>query len=96
MGGGQNHRFDLSDGILVKDNHWQALRAQGVDIAEAVRRLRERTPGMKIEVEVTSAAEAEEALAAGVDILLLDNMSLEETRRVVRWPGGRVDRGVGG
>jgi len=84
MGGGQNHRYNLADGILVKDNHWRAVHAQSEDIAGAVRRLRQRVPqGLRVEVEVTSLAEAEEALAAGTDILLLDNMGLEEMRQAV-------------
>jgi len=89
-GGGQNHRYNLADGILVKDNHWRAVHAQSEDIAGAVRRLRERAPkGLRVEVEVTSLAEAEEALAAGADILLLDNMGPEEMRQVVELARGR-------
>jgi nicotinate-nucleotide pyrophosphorylase (carboxylating) len=91
MGGGQNHRYNLADGILVKDNHWRAVRAQSGNIAEAVRRLRERAPqGLRVEVEVTSPAEAEEALAAGADILLLDNMGREEMRAAVELARGRA------
>jgi nicotinate-nucleotide pyrophosphorylase (carboxylating) len=91
MGGGQNHRYNLADGILVKDNHWRAVRAQSGDIAGAVRRLRERAPqGRRVEVEVTSLAEAEEALAAGADILLLDNMGPEEMRQAVEAARGRA------
>jgi nicotinate-nucleotide pyrophosphorylase (carboxylating) len=90
MGGAQNHRWNLAAGILVKDNHWQAIRAAGGDAAEAVRKLRERAPGMAVEVEVTSPTEAEQALDAGVDALLLDNMGLEEMRRVVETARGRA------
>ncbi len=90
MGGGQNHRWNLATGILVKDNHWRAVETAGGSIESAVRRLRERAPGMAIEVEVTSAEEARQALAAGVDALLLDNMGLEEMRRVVEMAGGRA------
>jgi len=91
MGGGQNHRYNLADGILVKDNHWRAVRAQSGDIAGAVRRLRERAPqGLRVEVEVTSPTEAEEALAAGADILLLDNMGPEEMRQAVEAARGRA------
>jgi nicotinate-nucleotide pyrophosphorylase (carboxylating) len=90
MGGGQNHRWNLATGILVKDNHWQAVRATGSDAAEVVRKLRERAPGMAVEVEVTSPAEAEQALDADVDALLLDNMGLEEMRRVVEMAHGRA------
>jgi nicotinate-nucleotide pyrophosphorylase (carboxylating) len=91
MGGGQNHRYNLADGILVKDNHWRAVRAQSGNIAEAVRRLRERAPqGLRVEVEVTSLTEAKEALAAGADILLLDNMGREEMRAAVELARGRA------
>jgi len=83
MGGGQNHRWNLATGILVKDNHWRAVAAAGGDAASAVRRLHEKAPGMRVEVEVTSVDEAREALDAGVDGLLLDNMGLEEMRQVV-------------
>jgi nicotinate-nucleotide pyrophosphorylase (carboxylating) len=97
MGGGQNHRYNLADGILVKDNHWRAVRAQSGDIAEAVRRLRERAPQwLHVEVEVTSPAEAEEALAAGADILLLDNMGLGEMRQAVELARGRAQTEASG
>jgi len=97
MGGGQNHRYNLADGILVKDNHWQAMRAQGIDIGDAISRLRAKAPqGLRIEVEVTSVEEAKESLAAGVDILLLDNMGLEETRQVVEMARGRALTEVSG
>ena len=91
MGGGQNHRYNLADGILVKDNHWQAMRDQGIDIEGAIRQLRAKAPrGLRIEVEVTSVEEAKESLAAGADILLLDNMGLEEMRQVVETARGRA------
>ncbi len=97
MGGGQNHRYNLADGILVKDNHWRAVRAQSGDIAGAVRRLRERaTQGLRVEVEVTSLAEAEEALAAGADILLLDNMGPAEMRQAVELARGRAQTEASG
>lgn len=90
MGGGQNHRQNLSDGILIKDNHLAALRTQGVGVAEAVRRARERAPrGLKLEVEVTSVELAIEAAAAGADILLLDNMPLPQMREAARKLKGR-------
>jgi nicotinate-nucleotide pyrophosphorylase (carboxylating) len=96
-GGGQNHRYNLADGILVKDNHWRAVRAQSGDIAGAVRRLRERAPqGRRVEVEVTSPAEEEEALAAGADILLLDNMGPEEMRQAVELARGRAQTEASG
>ncbi len=90
MGGGQNHRWNLATGILVKDNHWRAVEAAGGDAAGAVRQLREKAPEMRVEVEVTSVDEARQALDAGVDALLLDNMGLEEMRQVVEMVRGRA------
>ena len=91
VGGGANHRFHLGDGVLIKDNHLAALRARGGSIADAVALARARAPHtVRIEVEVTSFAEAQEALAAGADLILLDNMSLEEMRRTVEWVAGRA------
>lgn len=87
VGGGQNHRFALYDGILIKDNH---IAAAG-GIAAVVKRVRERIPHtLKIEVEVKNAAELEEALAAGADAIMLDNMSLAEMARAVDRTAGRV------
>jgi nicotinate-nucleotide pyrophosphorylase (carboxylating) len=82
-GGGANHRLDLADGVLIKDNHLAALRARGLGVADAVRLAREANPTMRIEIEVTTVGEAREALAAGADELLLDNMPLETMREVV-------------
>jgi nicotinate-nucleotide pyrophosphorylase (carboxylating) len=90
-GGGTNHRLHLADGILIKDNHLAALRARGLGIRDAVRLAREANPGRAVQVEVTGLAEAEEALAAGADSLLLDNMSLEEMRRVVALAKGKAE-----
>ncbi|HXG42891.1 MAG TPA: carboxylating nicotinate-nucleotide diphosphorylase [Dehalococcoidia bacterium] len=90
VGGGTNHRLSLADGVLVKDNHLAALRARGLGIGDAVRLLREANPGMPVQVEVTTFQEAEQALAAGADSLLLDNMPLDEMRRVVALAKGRA------
>jgi len=80
MGGGSNHRFDLGSGVLIKDNH--VAVAGGV--AEAVRRTRGRIPhGLKIEVEVDSLEQLEEALEAGSDIILLDNFSQADVAKAV-------------
>ena len=84
MGGADNHRLDLADGVLVKDNHIAALRSRDLGIADAVRLAREANRGLKIEVEVTDLAEAREAAAAGADELLLDNMTPEGCVAVVR------------
>jgi len=90
-GGGQNHRVHLGDGILIKDNHLAALRARGLDIKAAIDLARKNAPHtLKIEVEVTTVEEAGEAVAAGADIVMLDNMSVEEMRRAVKSMGGQV------
>ncbi|MBF4694528.1 carboxylating nicotinate-nucleotide diphosphorylase [Fusibacter ferrireducens] len=80
-GGGYNHRFNLSDAVMIKDNH---IRAVG-SIQEAVKRAKAGIPHTtKIEVEVESLAELEEALDAGADIIMLDNMSLENMSAAVK------------
>lgn len=87
VGGGGNHRFALYDGILIKDNH---IAAAG-GIGPAVRRVRKRVPHtLKIEVEVKNMDELEEALAAGADAILLDNMGLDEMARAVHRVAGRI------
>ena len=87
VGGGQNHRTNLSDGVLIKDNHLAAVRSEGHGIAEAVRRARAAAPHtVRVEVEVASLDEVDEAIAAGPDIILLDNMApaimAEAVRRI--------------
>ncbi|MBN2099541.1 MAG: carboxylating nicotinate-nucleotide diphosphorylase [Dehalococcoidia bacterium] len=90
-GGGQNHRVHLGDGILIKDNHLAALRARGLGLKAAIDLARKNAPHtLKIEVEVATVEEANEAVAAGADIVMLDNMSVEEMRRAVKSVGGRV------
>ncbi|HEY8491182.1 MAG TPA: carboxylating nicotinate-nucleotide diphosphorylase [Dehalococcoidia bacterium] len=90
-GGGHNHRFNLADGILIKDNHIAAARARGLSLAELVAQTRAAAPHlMRVEVEVTSLDEAREALDAGAEVLLLDNMPPEEMRRVVKLARGRA------
>ena len=87
VGGGRNHRYGLFDGILIKENH---VRAAG-GVGEAVRRAKARAPHyLKVEVEVRDLAELEEALEAGADLILLDNLPLEALREAVRRVGGRV------
>ena len=91
MGGGGNHRLNLADGILIKDNHVAALRSQGLSLGQAVKLAIERAPHtLKVEVEVTNLEELEEALEAGAHIVLLDNMSPDEMRRAVAVAGGRA------
>jgi nicotinate-nucleotide pyrophosphorylase (carboxylating) len=91
MGGGCNHRLHLGDTVLIKDNHIAALKATGLTLWDIVTRARQHVPaGTTIEVEVTSLAEAVEVLKAGVDIIMLDNMGVEEMRRVVEVVAGRT------
>jgi nicotinate-nucleotide pyrophosphorylase (carboxylating) len=91
VGGGANHRFGLSDGVLVKDNHLALLRREGVSLREAVARIRARVPhGVRIQVEVTDPDQVEEVVAAGADALLLDNMDLHSLREAVARCRGRA------
>jgi len=86
-GGGSNHRFGLDDAVLIKDNH---LLIAG-SVTEAVRRVRCRTGHMvKVEVEVDTLGQLEEALALGVDAVLLDNMSPETLARAVGMARGKA------
>jgi nicotinate-nucleotide pyrophosphorylase (carboxylating) len=90
-GGGHNHRFNLADAVLLKDNHLAALRSRGLDLASAIRSIRERIPHtMRVEVEVTSLEQIDDALAGGADVILLDNMSTEAMRTAVRRIAGRA------
>jgi nicotinate-nucleotide pyrophosphorylase (carboxylating) len=87
VGGGANHRFGLFDGVLIKNNHLAAVGS----ITDAVRLAREKTHHLlKIEVEVTSLVELEEALAAGADIIMLDNMDEATMAQAVKFTAGRV------
>ena len=87
IGGGGNHRMALYDGVLIKENH---IAAAG-GIAVAVSRARRHVPHtLKIEIEVRDQAEVAEALAAGADILLLDNMDLAQLRAAVELVAGRA------
>jgi nicotinate-nucleotide pyrophosphorylase (carboxylating) len=91
VGGGENHRMNLGDGILIKDNHLAALRSQGLDIKEIIARARQNAPQrLQIEVEVGSVSEALEAVEAGADIVMLDNMNLEDMRKAVKTIHGRA------
>jgi nicotinate-nucleotide pyrophosphorylase (carboxylating) len=84
MGGGKNHRMNLGDGVLVKDNHLAALRALGMNLKDIVAKAKENTPkGLKVEVEVNTVQEAWDAAEAGADIIMLDNMSPDEMRQIV-------------
>ena len=87
VGGGTNHRFNLADGILIKDNHIVAAGS----ITNAVRAARANAPHtLKIEVEVETFDELNEALDAGADIIMLDNMSCEDMKKAVGIVNGRA------
>lgn len=81
VGGGVNHRMDLSSSVLIKDNH---LRAVG-SVSKAVSLAKQKAPHvMKIEVEVTNLAEAKEAFESGADIVMLDNMTPDQIREIAK------------
>lgn len=87
VGGGSNHRFDLHDLVLIKDNHIQAAGG----ISAAVARVRQAvSPLVRVEVETETLAQVAEALDCGVDVIMLDNMSLELMRQAVAMIDGRV------
>ena len=86
-GGGANHRFNLSDGILIKDNH---IKAAG-GITEAIAKCKAHAPHtLKIEIEVESIAGLVEAIEAGADIIMLDNMSTDAMKEAVSINAGRA------
>ncbi len=90
-GGGFNHRRDLSDAMMIKDNHLAIIRALGISLSEAVTQARESLPHtVKIEIEVDRFDQVSEALAARADIILLDNMSTADLRRAVTMIDGRA------
>ena len=88
VGGGYNHRYNLSDGVLLKDNH---IGAAG-SVAKAVAMAKEYAPFVrKIEIEVENLDMFKEALEAGADIIMLDNMSVEDMREAVRLAAGKAE-----
>ena len=89
MGGGQSHRHHLGDWVLIKDNHLAALGSLGQGLKGAIEWAR-RGSTLKVEVEVGSVDEAEEAMSAGADIVMLDNMALGEIKKVVDLARGRA------
>jgi nicotinate-nucleotide pyrophosphorylase (carboxylating) len=93
VGGGQNHRLRLDDGILIKGNHLRLVGGIRTAVESA---LRQRPVGYHVEVEITSREEMDEAIAAGADGVLLDNMSPAEVRECVQRAGGRVRLEVSG
>jgi nicotinate-nucleotide pyrophosphorylase (carboxylating) len=91
-GGGVNHRAALDDGILIKENH---IRLGG-GVGETVRKMRAAGHEMPIEIETQSLAEVDEALAAGADIILLDNLSIDDMREAVARARGRAKTEISG
>lgn len=87
VGGGANHRFNLTDGVLIKDNHIAACGS----IREAVNRVRAKIPHtIKIEVETDTLLQVDECIACGVDIIMLDNMSCDTITQAVQTIAGRA------
>jgi len=87
VGGGYNHRFNLADGVLIKDNHIQACGT----IKKAVTRMRKKVPHtMKIEVEASSLDQVRECIACSVDIIMLDNMEPGMIREAVKFADGKA------
>jgi len=91
-GGGTNHRMGLYDLAMIKDNH---ILSAG-SISKAVERVRSQHPEVKIEVETTTLKQVEDALNAGADIIMLDNMKVDEMRNAVELIGGRAETEASG
>ncbi len=96
-GGGQNHRLGLFDMVLIKDNHLAAMqRASPNTIGVAIERARAQWPRLKVEVEADTIEQVEQALAAGADLILLDNMNAVQLRLAVQKCKGRVQTEASG
>lgn len=91
-GGGTNHRSGLFDAVLIKDNHVRL----GGGVSQAIDRMRNAHPAFPIEIEAQCLAEVQQAVDAGADIVLLDNLSLEETRTAIRSINGRAKVEISG
>jgi len=92
MGGGRNHRMDLGEAVLIKDNHFAAMRALGMKYKEIVAKTKRCAPaGIKIEAETTNLIEVADAVEVGVDIIMLDNMNLEDMKSAVKMIAGRAE-----
>jgi nicotinate-nucleotide pyrophosphorylase (carboxylating) len=92
MGGGRNHRLDLNDAILIKDNHIAALRALGLSYKEIVGKAKTSAPPeIKVEAEARTIQEAIDAIEAGADTVMLDNMTIMEMTRAVELIAGRAE-----
>ncbi|MBN2363391.1 carboxylating nicotinate-nucleotide diphosphorylase [candidate division WOR-3 bacterium] len=92
-GGGMNHRFGLYDMALIKDNH---IAVCGSDVSSAIAKVKKRFPGKFVEVEVDSLEQISAALGAGVNRIMLDNMTLRDIEKAVKIIGGRCEIEVSG
>lgn len=91
VGGGFNHRYCLSDAVMIKDNHIAIVEAQGKSLKEGIKDLRNKIPHtVMIEMEVDRIDQIPEALEAGVDIILLDNMSCDQLQEAVKLVNGKT------
>ena len=91
VGGGHNHRYNLSDAVMLKDNHIAILAQHGCSLKEAIQKVRQKIPHtVNIEVEVDSLSQIEEVLEAKVDIILLDNMTCAKMRLAVHEINGQA------
>ncbi len=91
LGGGFNHRFSLSDGILIKDNHLMILAAHKITLSQACLLARQRAPhGLRISVEVETLAQVRQALQGKADVILLDNMSVSRIQQAVKIIQGKT------
>lgn len=93
MGGGENHRFNLSEMILIKDNHLKIVGSVSEAVDRAKKKVKKR---VKIEVETKNLEEVQEAVQSGADMVMLDNMPLEKMEGVVAWAKGKVPIEVSG
>ena len=90
-GGGRNHRYGLSDAVMVKDNHIAAMRAAGLDLTAGIKHIRDQVGHTThIEVEVDQLDQIPAVLEGGADTIMLDNFSLEDTRKGVAMIAGRA------
>ena len=90
-GGGHNHRHNLGDGILIKENHTRTLKSEGMTLTDIIQKARNNAPHtIKIEVEVEDLLQFEEAIEAKAELILLDNMSLPDMTKAVNLCNGRA------
>ncbi|MBT3226328.1 MAG: carboxylating nicotinate-nucleotide diphosphorylase [Deltaproteobacteria bacterium] len=97
MGGGHNHRYSLSDAVMLKDNHLAILKQEGISLQDAIERIKNRlTHTSRIEVEVDALDQISEVVEAGADCILLDNMDPETLLKAVRLIDGRTQTEASG